>query len=88
MFVNQKDDEQGIGKSMTKDEFKKILQVVILESGIANAVAKEMVLYVYGVPITALFIKQCLVPNLIPNHVFIPAVTSATVFVLAKLSKI
>ncbi|KAI3472273.1 hypothetical protein Pfo_029761, partial [Paulownia fortunei] len=60
---------QGKGKSLTKEEFQKILQVVILDSGVTNIGAKDMLFYLYGVPDTALFIKQCLVPMLIPNEV-------------------
>lgn len=87
MFVIQK-HHQDKGKSLTKEEFQKILQVVILDTAVTNIIAKDMLFYLYGVPATALLIKQCLVPKLIPNAVFIPAVTSATVFLLAKLNKI
>lgn len=79
---------KGKGKSLTKDEFQKILEAVILDTGVSGMGAKDMLLYIFGVPITALFIKQRLIPGAIPNDIFIPAVTSATVFLLAKLNKI
>ncbi|KAL8460043.1 hypothetical protein ACS0TY_031026 [Phlomoides rotata] len=79
---------RGKGKSLTKEEFQKILQEVILDTGVTNIGAKDMLFYLFGVPATALFLKQRLVPKLIPNEAFIPLVTSATVFLLAKLNKI
>ncbi|KAI3446570.1 hypothetical protein Pfo_003235 [Paulownia fortunei] len=79
---------QGKGKSLTKEEFDKILEEVILDTGVTNIGAKDLLFYLFGVPATALFLKQRLAPKLIPNEAFIPAVTSATVFLLAKLNKI
>ncbi|KAL3623728.1 hypothetical protein CASFOL_032544 [Castilleja foliolosa] len=79
---------QGKGKALTKEEFEKILKEVILDTGVTNTGAKDMLFYLFGVPATALFFKQRLVPNLITNDVFVPVVTSATVFLLAKLNKI
>ncbi|KAL3819703.1 hypothetical protein ACJIZ3_005608 [Penstemon smallii] len=79
---------QGKGKYLTKEEFQKILQEVILDTGVTNVGAKDMLFYLFGVPATALFFKQRLIPKLIPNDVFIPGVTSATVFLLAKFNKI
>lgn len=78
----------GKGKSLTKEEFQKILQAVILDTGVSGMGAKDMLLYIFGIPISALFIKQRLIPGAIPNDIFIPGVTSATVFLLAKLNKI
>lgn len=80
---------RGEGKPLTKDQFQKILREVILDTGVTNiGGAKDMLFYLFGVPATALFLKQRLAPKLIPNDVFIPAVTSATVFLLAKLNKL
>ncbi|GFY98139.1 hypothetical protein Acr_12g0006800 [Actinidia rufa] len=79
---------QGKGKSLTKDEFQKILQEVILESGFSGIGAIDIGFYIFGVPLTALFIKQGVMPRAIPNEIFIPVVTSAAVFVLAMLNKI
>ncbi|KAL1815074.1 hypothetical protein ACET3Z_017648 [Daucus carota] len=79
---------QDKGKALTKEEFQKILQAVILHTGVSGMGAKDMLLYIFGVPLTAVFLKQQIIPGAIRNDVFIPAVTSATVFLLAKLNKI
>ncbi|XP_027068873.1 uncharacterized protein [Coffea arabica] len=79
---------QGKGKALTKEEFQKILQDVILDTGVTGIGAKDTLFYMLGVPVTALFFKQRLIPTAIPNEIFIPGVTSATVFLLAKLNKI
>lgn len=79
---------QGKGKALTKEEFQKILQAVILDTGVSGMGAKDMLLYIFGVPLTAVFLKQQIIPGAIRNDIFIPAVTSATVFLLAKLNKI
>ncbi|KAL8147355.1 uncharacterized protein LOC141706072 [Apium graveolens] len=79
---------QGKGKTLTKEEFQKILQAVILDTGVSGMGAKDMLLYIFGVPLTAVFLKQQIIPGAVRNDIFIPAVTSATVFLLAKLNKI
>ncbi|CAK9188498.1 unnamed protein product [Ilex paraguariensis] len=79
---------QGKGKSLTKEEFQKILQDVIFHTGVTGIGAKDILFFLFGIPVTALFIKQRLIPRAIPNEIFIPAVTSASVFLLAKLNKI
>ncbi|GAB2210093.1 hypothetical protein Droror1_Dr00015346 [Drosera rotundifolia] len=79
---------QGKGKSLTKEEFQRILQDVIMDTGFTGIGAKDTLFYIFGVPSAALFLKQAVIPKLIPNEIFIPGVTSATVFVLAKLNKI
>ncbi|KAL0346167.1 UNVERIFIED_CONTAM: hypothetical protein Sradi_4448000 [Sesamum radiatum] len=71
-----------------KGRLPKILQEVILDTGLTSIAAKDMLFYLFGVPATALFLKQRLAPKLVPNEAFIPIVTSATVFLLAKLNKI
>lgn len=78
----------GKGKPLTREEFEKILQVVILGTGVTGIGIKDLFFYLFGVPVTTLFLKQRLIPNALPNEVFIPGVTSATVFLLAKLNKI
>ncbi|KAJ4969939.1 hypothetical protein NE237_003038 [Protea cynaroides] len=78
----------GTVKAMTKEEFGKILQTVIFDTGVTGAGAKGILFYMFAVPTTALFIKQRLIPSAIPNELFIPGITSATVFVLATLRKI
>ncbi|XP_044488969.1 uncharacterized protein LOC123213569 [Mangifera indica] len=76
------------GKALTKEEFQRILQDVIFATGFTGFGAKDIIFYIFGVPATALLLKQRIAPRAVPNDVFIPAVTSATVFVLAKLNKI
>ena len=61
---------------------------MILESGFSGIGAIDICFYIFGVPLTALFIKQGIMPRAIPNEIFIPAVTSAAVFALAMLNKI
>ncbi|GKV40769.1 hypothetical protein SLEP1_g48372 [Rubroshorea leprosula] len=73
----------------TKEMFEEVLQEVVVESGFsAGFGAKDMLTYIFGIPMTALLIKQRFGPKTIPNDLFIPAITSATVFLLAKLQKI
>ncbi|CAL2271728.1 unnamed protein product [Prunus armeniaca] len=80
---------QGKGRSLTREEFQRIFQDVILGTGFTGVGgAKDTLIYIFGVPLTALFVKQRLMPRVIPNEIFIPCITSATVFVLAKLNKI
>ncbi|KAH9680206.1 hypothetical protein WN944_023940 [Citrus x changshan-huyou] len=79
---------KGKGKSLTKDEFEKIIKELIVDTGLTGFGAKDIIFYMFGVPITALFIKQRVAPKAVPNDIFIPVVTSATVFLLAKLNKI
>ncbi|CAH9134865.1 unnamed protein product [Cuscuta epithymum] len=76
------------GKKLSKEEFEKILREIIMDTGVTGIGAKDILFYLFGVPVTALLFKQRLLPNAIPNEVFIPAITSATVFLLAKLNKI
>ncbi|GLT40543.1 hypothetical protein SLA2020_146690 [Shorea laevis] len=74
---------------ITKEKFEEILQEVFVESGFsAGFVAKDILTYLFGIPMTALLIKQRFGPKTIPNDLFIPGITSATVFLLAKLHKI
>ncbi|XP_042481937.1 uncharacterized protein LOC122062386 [Macadamia integrifolia] len=65
-------------KPLTKEGFRKISQ----------RGAMDILFFIFGVPITTLFVKQRLIPTAIPNELFIPGVTSATVFFLAILKKI
>ncbi|GMI79625.1 hypothetical protein like AT2G41200 [Hibiscus trionum] len=72
---------------LSKDEFQEILQEVLIESGFAGVGAKDILMYLFGLPLTALMLKRQ--ANLkIHDDIFIPAITSATVFLLAKLHKI
>ncbi|KAF2308259.1 hypothetical protein P3X46_004668 [Hevea brasiliensis] len=76
------------GKSLTKEEFQKILQEIIMHTGFTGFGSKDILIFLYGIPAAALFIKQRVAPKAIPNDVFIPGITSASVFLLAKLNKI
>lgn len=64
------------------------MKEMIRESGFTGIGAKEALLYIFGVPVTALFVKQRVMPQSIPNEIFIPGITSVTVFILATLNKI
>lgn len=59
-----------------------------MDTGVTGIGAKDVFFYMFGVPSTAQIIKQMLIPKAIPNELFIPVVTSVTVFLLAKLNKI
>nr|XP_016453832.1 PREDICTED: uncharacterized protein LOC107778141 [Nicotiana tabacum] len=76
------------GRKLTKDEFRKIVGDLIRESGVTGFGAKDTLFYLFGVPVTTLFIKQRIKPQAISDEIFIPAVTSATVLVLAKFNKV
>ncbi|XP_019436067.1 PREDICTED: uncharacterized protein LOC109342557 [Lupinus angustifolius] len=74
---------------VTKAEFQEILkEVVTRDSGFTGIGAKETLLYIFGVPLTTLFLKQRVMPNAIGDEIFIPGITSITVLVLAALNKI
>ncbi|MCL7039734.1 hypothetical protein MKW94_007971 [Papaver nudicaule] len=73
---------------LTQEEFSKMVKDLVFDTGFRGSGAKDIILYMYGVPITMLFIKNLLVPTAVPNDMFIPAVTSAIVYALAKFNKI
>ncbi|KAI3986292.1 hypothetical protein MKX01_028573 [Papaver californicum] len=73
---------------LTAEEFSKMVKDLIFDTGFKGYGAKDIILYMYGVPITMLFIKNTIMPTTIPNDMFIPAVTSATVYALARFNKI
>ncbi|XP_068307290.1 uncharacterized protein [Pyrus communis] len=79
---------KGMGSSLKREEFQKILQEIIVGTGFTGVGAKDTLMYMFGVPLTAFLIKQRIMPRAIPNAFFIPAITSATAFVLAKLNKV
>ncbi|XP_050229248.1 uncharacterized protein LOC126678394 [Mercurialis annua] len=76
------------GKAVTKEEFQKMLQEVIIKTGFTGFGSKDIFIFLFGVPAAALFLKQRIAPKAVPNDVFIPIVTSATVYFLARLNKI
>ncbi|XP_021745755.1 uncharacterized protein LOC110711647 [Chenopodium quinoa] len=73
---------------LSEQEFQKILQDAIMETGFTGIGAKDVILYIFGVPATTFLIKKGVFPRAIPDGFFIPAVTSATVFALSKFNKI
>ncbi|KAK7336461.1 hypothetical protein VNO77_17003 [Canavalia gladiata] len=86
---NEYDDHhQGRDKALTKAEFQEIMKNLVKESGFTGIGAKEALLCIFGVPLTALLVKQRVMPQAIANEFFIPGVTSLTVFTLAALNKI
>lgn len=76
---------------LNKKEFEKIIEKVIkFDSFYVGQGAKDLFLYIFGVPIVALFAKR-IVPGptrAMSDDVFIPAVTSGTVYYLAKTNKL
>ncbi|KAJ4845669.1 hypothetical protein Tsubulata_003556 [Turnera subulata] len=78
----------GKAKPLKREDFQKILQELIMWSGFTGFGSKDALLFIFGIPLAALFIKQKVAPKSIPNDVFIPGVTSATVYLLAQLNKI
>ncbi|KAG7962079.1 hypothetical protein I3843_09G048100 [Carya illinoinensis] len=72
---------------LTKDEFQQIFREVVLGTGFTGIGIKDS-LYIFGVPLTALMVKQGVLPRAIPNEIFIPAITSVTVLILATLNKL
>ncbi|XP_024975951.1 uncharacterized protein LOC112513814 [Cynara cardunculus var. scolymus] len=79
---------EGKEKSLSKEEFMRILQDIILDSGVTGKAIKDIFPFIFGIPIVSTFIKQRAAPNVVPSNIFIPAVTSATVFLLTKLNKL
>ncbi|KAJ0808990.1 hypothetical protein HanPI659440_Chr01g0009591 [Helianthus annuus] len=79
---------KGKEKSLSKEEFQRIMQDIILDSGITGMGIKDILLFIFGIPIVTTFVKQRAGATAIPNDIFIPAVTSASVFLLTKLNKI
>ncbi|KAI3865540.1 hypothetical protein MKW92_046412 [Papaver armeniacum] len=74
--------------SLHQRNSSKMVKDLVFDTGFKGSGAKDIILYMYGVPITLLFIKNAIMPTAIPNDMFIPAVTSATVYALAKFNKI
>ncbi|KAF5750287.1 hypothetical protein HS088_TW03G00621 [Tripterygium wilfordii] len=79
---------KGKGKNLKKEEFNMILREVMLNTGFTGFGSKDVIFYIFGIPAAALFIKNVVAPRAVPNEVFIPGVTSATVFLLSKLNKL
>lgn len=80
VFMKDRPPSQG--------EFQKILEEVMKETTFTGIGVKDTLLYIFGVPATTVFIKNRVMPDALPNEVFIPAITSLTVLALAKFNKI
>ncbi|XP_028761468.1 uncharacterized protein LOC114720042 [Neltuma alba] len=77
------------GDKPTDEEFRKMMKEILEEKIEVTGVGlKDTLLYIFGVPASATFIKNALMPSLVSNEVLIPGLTSLTVLVLAKLNKI
>ncbi|XP_020585982.1 uncharacterized protein LOC110028467 [Phalaenopsis equestris] len=76
---------------LTKEEVKKVIQNVIkIENFQIGQGAKDIFLYIFGVPVVSLLAKR-IIPGptaSIPDELFIPAVTSGTIIFLAKTNRI
>ncbi|KAK4272454.1 hypothetical protein QN277_021011 [Acacia crassicarpa] len=72
----------------TFDEFMTIVNDLEKQMELTGLGVKETLLYIFGVPASATFIKNALMPSLVSNEILIPGMTSLTVLVLAKLKKI
>ena len=74
--------------TLKKEKFEKILEGVVKDVGFTGIGVKDVLLYLFGVPVAALFVKQRVMPQAVPNEIFTPGITSITVLVLAMLNKI
>ncbi|KAM7257149.1 hypothetical protein ACFE04_012890 [Oxalis oulophora] len=73
---------------VSEKQFVEMLRDVINESRVTGTGGLDTFMYIFGVPITAWFVKQRVAPNSISNDVFIPGVTSATIALLALFRKL
>uniref|UniRef100_A0A6N2JZT1 Uncharacterized protein n=1 Tax=Salix viminalis TaxID=40686 RepID=A0A6N2JZT1_SALVM len=86
-YFTRADHYLNKGQKLKKEEFQNILQKIIIQSGFTGFGSKDTILFIFGIPLITYFIKQRVAPKSIPNEVFIPGVTSASVYLLAKLNK-
>ncbi|RDX63737.1 hypothetical protein CR513_57800, partial [Mucuna pruriens] len=86
-FKNTQSKERE-NEPLTKAKFQEIMKNLVKKSAFTGIGAKEVLLCIFGIPLTALIVKQKVMPQAMPDEVFIPGVTSATVFTLAALNKI
>jgi hypothetical protein len=49
---------QGKGKPFMKEEFERIFREVVIDTGFVGIKSKDTFLYIFGVRVTMLFIKQ------------------------------
>ncbi|XP_054799958.1 uncharacterized protein LOC129304360 [Prosopis cineraria] len=80
--------KDGKGKP-SKEDFKKIMGSLEKEAELTGVGGvKDTLLYIFGVPASATFLKNAVMPGLVSNEILIPTMTSLTALVLAKLNKI
>ncbi|KAI0531283.1 hypothetical protein KFK09_000836 [Dendrobium nobile] len=76
---------------LDNQELKQVIQNVIkIEYFQIGKGAKDIFLYIFGVPVVGLLAKR-IIPGptaSIPDEIFIPAVTSGTIILLAKTNRI
>ncbi|XP_028551741.1 uncharacterized protein LOC110109722 [Dendrobium catenatum] len=76
---------------LNNQELKQVIQNVIkIEYFQIGKGAKDIFLYIFGVPVVGLLAKR-IIPGptaSIPDEIFIPAVTSGTIILLAKTNRI
>ncbi|KAG1331816.1 hypothetical protein COCNU_02G017840 [Cocos nucifera] len=78
------------GKTLTKEEFKKIMgELIQLDSMYVGKGALDVLMFLFGVPIVALLAKR-FIPGAqsIPEDIVIPAATSITVVGLTKTHRL
>ncbi|RWR84765.1 hypothetical protein CKAN_01359100 [Cinnamomum micranthum f. kanehirae] len=69
-----------------KEEFEKIMKDLASKMGAKGM--GDILLYIYGFPISATLIKQAVFPEIVSDDVFIPLITAASVFIFAKTKKL
>lgn len=72
---------------LTKEEFQEILKEVGFKVGFAGR-AKDILLFIFGIPVTGVLVKNQVCPEAVTDEIFIPAITAATVFLLGKMQKL
>ncbi|ONK67815.1 uncharacterized protein A4U43_C05F4070 [Asparagus officinalis] len=81
----------GKGSKLTKDEFRRIIEKVVRPDCFhVGQGAKDLFLYIFGVPVLALLAKR-VIPGptrAVSDDVFIPLTTTATVVYLAKTNRL
>lgn len=68
---------------LTKEQFEKIMKDLAPKMAGSKGI-RDILLYIYGFPISATLIKQAVFPEIVSDDVFIPLITAASVFVFAK----
>lgn len=80
------------GKKLTREEFEKIAKDTLkIDKSTWRKFALETIFFMFGAPIAAVVAKR-LIPggnsSLVPDDILVPAVTSFTAVVLAKINRI